>query len=114
MSKDKEVLKRIATEKAVIRAFVKTALADGCAISVYDGEAYALKKSTNVTEIMKAIMSTDEDRLNVWKDGKQIGWVYLVYGNDGWDVINDYTTNLEPLMADCIKVQDKHEARMRA
>lgn len=23
------------------------------------------------------------------------GWVYLVYGNDGWDTISDYTTNLE-------------------
>lgn len=26
------------------------------------------------------------------------GWVYLVYGNDGWDAISDYTTNLEPVL----------------
>ncbi len=28
----------------------------------------------------------------------QIGWVRFIYGNDGWDVISDYTTNLEPVM----------------
>lgn len=43
------------------------------------------------------------------KEGSVVseGWVYLVYGNDGWDVICDYTTNLEPLMkgADAIAEQ---------
>lgn len=27
------------------------------------------------------------------------GWVYLVYGNDGWDTISDFTTNLEEVLA---------------
>ena len=106
-----EVKKRQNIEKAVIRAFVKSALADGCDISVYDGEAYALKRSTDQTKIMAAIMSTDEDRLDVWKGDKMIGWALLIYGNDGWDVICDYTTNLEPLMADCNAVADKHMNR---
>ena len=25
-------------------------------------------------------------------------WVFLVYGNDGWDVIADYNVSLEPLL----------------
>ena len=33
-------------------------------------------------------------------DGKPCGHVFLVYGNDGYDVIADYTLNLEePLSA---------------
>ncbi len=27
-----------------------------------------------------------------------IGWVYIVLGNDGWDVISDYHANLEKFM----------------
>lgn len=27
-----------------------------------------------------------------------IGWVYFVYGNDGYDVISDYSTSLEALL----------------
>lgn len=26
------------------------------------------------------------------------GWVRFVFGNDGWDVISDYTTNLEDVL----------------
>jgi hypothetical protein len=106
-----EVKKRIAIEKAVVRAFVKSALNEGCEISVYDGMDYPLKRSTDEAAIMKAIMSTDEDHLFVWKGGVKIGFVSLVYGNDGWDVICDYSVNLEPLMADCRAVSDKHEGR---
>ena len=44
------------------------------------------------------------------EDGKinSIGWVYLVFGNDGWDVISDYTTNLEFLMGEALKISDHY------
>lgn len=34
------------------------------------------------------------------EDGSVVseGWVYLVYGNDGWDTMSDYTTNLEDVL----------------
>lgn len=31
-------------------------------------------------------------------NGNRKGWVRFVYGNDGWDVMNDYTTNLEDVL----------------
>lgn len=41
---------------------------------------------------------------------KSIGWVYCVFGNDGWDVISDYTTKLDGLglMADAEKLSDHY------
>lgn len=36
------------------------------------------------------------------------GWVYVVMGNDGWDVISDYTTNLEPLMSGANRLAEKY------
>lgn len=107
--KPQSVINRQKIERRVIRAFVRSALADGCAISVYDGGDFCLKRSTSEKEIMGAIMSTDEDSLVVSKDGKRIGSVYLVYGNDGYDVINDYSVSLEYLMAPVRAVEEKAE-----
>ena len=48
-----------------------------------------------------AVMLADEDTLLVHRprpdqgDYERLGWVKLVYGNDGWDVICDYTVPLE-------------------
>jgi hypothetical protein len=38
------------------------------------------------------------------------GWVRFVYGNDGWDVVSDYTTNLEPHMKNADKLADYYGA----
>lgn len=41
------------------------------------------------------LQACDEELLIVYWDGVQIGVVVLVHGNDGYDVINDYTVSLE-------------------
>ena len=93
-----KVGKRQAAEWAVISAFVKTALKAGHTLGVYDGEEVVLKHSSSYKAVMGAIMSTDEDYIFVYPvgatSGPRIGWVRLVYGNDGPDVICDYTCNL--------------------
>jgi hypothetical protein len=80
-------------ERVIIRRFVKTALRYGYAISVFDGEETTVKRSMDVNVIMKAIMTTDEDFLELFRlneSPKRQGWVRLIYGNSGYDVINDY------------------------
>jgi hypothetical protein len=46
-----------------------------------------------------------ENRIN------SIGWVYCVFGNDGWDVISDYTTNLDDLglMKEAEKISNDYQ-----
>jgi hypothetical protein len=85
---------RIKIEKQIVRKIAKDAIAAGMFVSVHDGEDYALCRSQSVKAIVAACMSTDEDRLFFSDaDGKRKGWVFLVYGNDGWDVVNDNTDN---------------------
>jgi hypothetical protein len=36
------------------------------------------------------------------------GWVLFIYGNDGWDVISDYTCNLEPIMGPANELSEQH------
>jgi hypothetical protein len=95
------VVARKAIEKRVITEAIDQLLAAGFSLGVNDGEETTLKHSVNKKHVLRALFTTDEDYLLVYLSitGRQIGWVRLVYGNDGWDVINDYTTNLEPQLA---------------
>ncbi len=99
-------------ERQIIERVVKDALAAGFQITVDDGgDAPSVSRSTNQAVIMAAVMLTDEDFLYYSKSGEPLqGWVRLIYGNDGWDVVNDYTTNLEPLLTGAQAEADRLEA----
>lgn len=97
-------------ERKIAAALVKSARAAGYTISVDNGEDETYKMSS-AKAVLAAMFTTDEDRLFMWNpaNGKCVGWVYFVYGNDGWDVISDYTTNLEPIMAEANKISKQYE-----
>jgi hypothetical protein len=93
-------------ERKIATAAIDAILAAGFAISIDNGgDEYELAHSTDKDTILKSMFLADEDRLFVepleTKKGTRrgnspwFGWLYLVYGNDGWDVISDYTVNLE-------------------
>lgn len=89
-----EVAHRQYIEAQIINLIVIEAISKGYSVSVHDGEETTVEKSTDFDTITKATMTTDEDTLIIHdKSGERIGMVYLVYGNDGWDVIADYTLN---------------------
>jgi len=90
---------RITIERKIVTRLIDDLLAAGCELSVFDGEEQH-PWTTDRTAVIRDIMNTDEDGLMVRRasDGLK-GSVYLVYGNDGWDVIADHTVNLEPLLA---------------
>lgn len=107
------VAKRRKAELAILKATVEALLDAGFTLSVFDGEEDHLiftggvraQGSNNPASIYKALYETDEDYLNAWKDGHIFGWVRFIYGESGWDVISDYTTNLEPYIGEGTAVQ---------
>ena len=84
---------RIAVEKAIAERIVDDALAQGYTVSVNDSEVWTLNNSTDKAAIMAAMFTSDADQLSFGMYGTDQGWVYLVYGNDGYDVISDYSSN---------------------
>jgi len=97
-------------ERRIARKFLKIALAAGYAISLDNGgDDFEFENSTDFKFIVGEMFATDDERLYLSKDGKRCGWVYFVYGNDGWDVIADYTVNLEDLMPEVSALSDKLE-----
>ena len=103
------------SEKLIAVKIVDDALAAGYTISVYDGEAYPVKRSADADTILGAMASTEMDTLVFRKDGERIGSVVLIYGN-GHDLISDYTDNeaMEALLAPATELADELASRSYA
>lgn len=101
--------KRIDIERQIVTCIVETAILKGYLVSVYDGEAYPIKKSTDKAAIVKELFACDEEYLIIRdQHSGKIGTIDLIYGNDGWDVISNYSwveegaKNTEKLMKELI------------
>jgi hypothetical protein len=74
-----------------------------------DPEPLTKERATNI--ILKELHSTDEERL-IFHDttGQSLGFVLLVYGNDGWDVIADHTDSpeMDELLAGAFELADSY------
>lgn len=124
-------------ERKIVGQFVRDALAAGHRLAVSLERGYDIDEmllgSRDEAKIMEEAFAGDECHIFVQsadgpttEDGAadarerlygadatirrvvSIGHVYCVMGNDGWDVINDYTTNLETLLAGANKVSEQY------
>lgn len=113
--KSEEIRARILMERYIIRFFVKSLM--DCkdvqySISINDGGDWPVVRSRDLLHIMDHIGACDEERLYVRigldKDATKVGQLYLVYGNDGWDVIADNTATdaFEALLKDTNELVD--------
>lgn len=80
-------------ECQIINALITSIFREGLVISVFDGEEYALKRSSVRSEIQKEVAATDETTFVVRDtEGRRHGFFWLIHGNRG-DVLTDYTAN---------------------
>lgn len=84
-------------ERRIVRKVITTAIADGYSLNVDNGgEVLELPNFTrNFKEVFNAMFAADEDVLILKKDGRTTSFVRFIYGNSGWDVVNDYGTSLK-------------------
>ena len=92
---DSSVKRRVRMEQKMVRALVDACLDRNFLISVNDGDSYVVSSSADRPTIRAALFSMDEDFLlirdPVTRDN--LGWFSLIYGNDGWDVVSNYSDN---------------------
>lgn len=100
-----EIKDRVVIERAVIRHAASAILAAGYRLRLHDGETWATALTDSLDTVMREVWACDMERLYVWvpssdpgNDGKYIGSLMLVYGNDGWDVIADHSVALEDVL----------------
>lgn len=85
-------------EREIVGIVVADAIAAGYAVRLFDGESWAGPRTEKADEIMTQIQATDEERLYVYTFDQgakpvRLGSIFFVYGNDGYDVINDHTAS---------------------
>ena len=101
-----QVKARQQIERAIVSRVVEDILAAGYFLNVENGgDEPELFYNTHIAaDVLRVMFATDDEYLTVHKIIKgtdrvrRVGWVHFVYGNDGWDVINDYTVNLESVL----------------
>ena len=91
------VQQRQAIERKIVEQVIDAAFANGYKIWIDNGGDWdEVIFCETAADAKREIMHTDEEYLHIYKveDGVQkgYGWVWCVYGNDGWDVIADYST----------------------
>ncbi len=102
-------MKLISIETQIIKATIDALLNEGYSIEVNDGEDIALHRTRNAGAILSAMRTTDEDYLRMSRLIIDCGWVQFIYRNEDVDVINDYTVNLESVMAPIFKMINAYE-----
>jgi hypothetical protein len=89
-----EGARRMEMERRMASALVKACFANGGMVSIHNGEEWAIRKSRNYRSVMDALWQCDEEHVVAHRaDGTRAGSFYLVYGNDGYDLVADYTAN---------------------
>lgn len=90
------------TERRIVWRIILAVKKAGYTFNVNNGgDNHELPEPTgNIKLLLDTMFATDDEHLIVFKYGKRFGWVYFVYGNgnDGLDVVADYTMNLDHLI----------------
>lgn len=86
-----------AAERKVAEAVVDRALHLGFGVAVWNGgDLPELETNHDRDQILEAMFAADEETLELHNaDGSYYGFVRLVYGNEGWDVITDNSAHLD-------------------
>ncbi len=94
-------------EREIVTAVVKSALENFYSVAVYDGETET-KPSNDVEQVLAGMFATDEELLVIYDHKSQAGWVSFVYGNDGYDVIHDYSLKIDHILVEAQKIADRY------
>jgi len=97
-------------ERSIARRVILDGKAAGFKFNIDNGgDSLELPKSTDkVKLLLDTMFATDDETLFFYKDDKLFGWVYFIYGNDGYDVVSDYTCNLEDVMKGASALANKY------
>ena len=109
------IKRRIEMEKRIVRKVVRDLIGAGYKLNVNNGgdSSELPLPSAIAREVLKVMFATDDEWLLVYKDvaplgETRIGWVRFIYGNDGYDVMADWTMNLESALAGAMTLADKY------
>ena len=96
---DSDCSDRMLVERAIVRHLVDEILGKGYRIAVTNGDDEYPPTSDRDT-LLDDLYVADEERIYIVdsSNNTNLGWIYLVYGNDGYDVIANHTVDISPII----------------
>ena len=110
---DESVRPRVALEIAIVRRLLAAFIEAGYEVRADNGEGPHVAGS--IDEMVDELFAVDEAHIRVRRNG--VGsFVFLVFGNDGWDVVNDYGVSVESIVDPVMKwgIDESERAAARA
>lgn len=86
---------RIALERRIVTMIAEDAVAQRFSVTIEDEEEIPVLRSTDAKSIVDHAMAYDYTTMHFKAGDRHTGAVCLVFGNDGFDCIADYTDNEE-------------------
>jgi hypothetical protein len=100
--------RRQEVERAIVRATIEEAEKQGWTLyRVSNGEEIVRTDSHEAA--LEAAFACDEAHLHFGTSDGQEAWVFIVLGNDGWDVICDYTLSFNAVIDATDRLVEKFE-----
>lgn len=93
---ERQAVRRVEREIAtkLIGALISAGYVISCDIS---DDVLEFDHSTDREGILAYLFQLEMAELHVFKEGSR-AWLRLIFGEDGWDVVQDYSASLEPLI----------------
>lgn len=97
-----ETCQRMAVEQDIVTRTVDALIAAGYSVRESESEHGTRDETLDILfdlDIALLSVSKTDTTESPVSDLVDVGWIQFVFGNDGYDVISDYTTNLESVLA---------------
>lgn len=97
---------RARLELTIVNALIARAAETGAKLAVH--ATYEENEYSDEPYDVKSALFDLDDATVVVNDaqGESMGWVRLVFGNDGWDLISDYSARLESFLRPVLDVSN--------
>ena len=100
---DPGVRGRALMELIIVHTLINVATRAGYRFEIADDPE---EKTETADEFKLAVFNRDDVVVDIYQKSVYKGWIHLVFGNDGCDLISDYTTNLESFLEPVNKVAE--------
>ena len=116
-SNDRDILSKHdpgVRSRAFIELQIVNALIDAAGDAGYRLRVEGEERADTPDDLKRLLFNLDNAVLLVFAGGgKAIGWIRLVFGNDGFDLVSDYSTNLEAFLRPVNDLADFWGARLK-
>lgn len=106
----------IVIDRLIAERIILCCLDQGYEVRVHDGEGWDGPATKDFVLLVSKLFQADVTSLYIYPPNSRqhVGWVLLIGGESGWDVIVDHSMSIEPLLKEAEKLAEEFENGTRS